>query len=88
MSTALQQAKRRMSVAVALFALGAANILLKLTGISELDTSIAPTLNAARGMRFGYYFAPLLFVVAGWLFWSSGKNKLLQAECEEKAESE
>lgn len=85
MSTARQKAKTRRTTALVLFAIGGASILLKLLGINELDTSTAASLNAARGMRAGYYFGPVIPLVIGYLFWSSSNDKLLEAEYEEKA---
>ena len=84
MSTARQKAIRRRNIAYALFAFTALIVLLKLTGVTPLDLSGAPSLSAAYGMKLAYYVWPAIPFVIGFIFWGSSKEKFLEAEYEEK----
>lgn len=56
------------------------NIILKLMGVSSLDTSEAITASHALGIKVIYYVLPVLFLLLGaWLF-SISRAKSVQAE--------
>ncbi|WP_126799936.1 hypothetical protein [Aliidiomarina soli] len=80
MNKARKQATTRRNIAIIFFVLAAGNILMKIFGLSSLDTSSASTFNGAIGIKLGYYAAPLILVVVGWFFLDSSKNKALEAE--------
>ncbi len=84
MKTARQQAVFKRNIAYALFAFTGLIVLLKLTGIMPLDVSGAPSLSAAYGMELAYYVWPAIPFVIGFIFLGSSKEKMLQAEYEEK----
>ena len=84
MSTARQKATRRRNIAYALFAFTGLIVLLKLTGVMPLDTSGAPSLSAAYAMELVYYVWPAIPFVIGFILWGSSKEKMLEAEYEEK----
>ena len=83
MSKTRQQAKNRKIAAYIFFGLGLINILMKLLGISVLDTSAATTFSGAIGIKLGYYLAPALFIVIGWFLLGSSQEKSLQASYED-----
>ncbi len=85
MSTARQKAIRRRNIAYGLFAYTGLVVLLKLTGIMPLDVSRAPSLSAAYGMKLAYYVWPAIPFVIGFILLGSSKEKMLEAEYEEKA---
>ena len=85
MSSALQKAKRRKTIALVFFAIFAADVIFKLAGITRPDYSRAPNLDVAWFIEFWHYFTPFIFFGIGYFFWSSHKELLLQAEYEEKA---
>ena len=87
MKTARQQALTRRNIARALFTFTGLVVLLKLSGMMPLDTSGAPSLSAAYGMELAYYVWPAIPFVIGYFFWASSKEKMLEAEYEEKAAS-
>ena len=87
MSTARKKAIARRNIAYALFAFTALTVHLKLTGIIPLDTSGAPSLSAAYGLKMAYYTWPAIPFVIGFIFWGSSKEKFLQAEAEEQLAS-
>ncbi|WP_412970796.1 hypothetical protein [Glaciecola sp. MF2-115] len=80
MNKARKQAKFRKKMAIVFFVITATNVLLKILGISSLDTSSATTLAGAVGMKFGYYSVPIFFSLIGWAYYASSQNKVLEAE--------
>ena len=88
MRTARQKAVTRRNIAYGLFAFAGLSVLLKLTGVTPLDLSRAPTLSAAYGLKLAYYVWPAIPFVIGFIFWGSSKEKFLEAEAEEKLAAE
>jgi hypothetical protein len=85
MNKARKQAKFRKTISIVFFVIAAANVLLKILGVSSLDTSSATTLAGAMGMKLGYYSVPIFFALIGWVFYTSSQNKFLEAEAIENS---
>ena len=79
MTRARQQARYRSKIALIFFVLLAINIVLKITGISTLDTESAINATQALGMKITYFAVPLLFLLLGLLFAKLSKSKSREA---------
>ncbi len=85
MATTRQRAKTKRNIAYVLFAVGIGNILVRLLGFVDFDTSQASSLEEIYDMEWEYYFLPLIPLIAGIYFWMSYKSLLHDAEDEERA---
>ena len=83
MGSAKKQAKTRKNIAYVFFFLGVINILMKILGISVLDASSVTTVAGATGIMIAYYSFPIILFCIGFVFISSSKSKLLEAEYED-----
>ena len=85
MSTTRQRAKTKRNFAYVLFAIGIGNILTRVFGLVEFDTTQASSLEEIYDMEWEYYVLPLIPLIAGIYFWMSYKSLLHDAQDEERA---
>ncbi len=79
MTKARKQANYRRKIAYLFFILLLVNIVLKLAGVSSLDTSAAINATQALGMKISYFAVPAFFLLVGLLFTKLSKSKEIEA---------
>ena len=79
MTKARKQANYRRKIAYLFFLLLIINLILKLLGVSSLDTSTAINASQAFGMKITFFAVPVLFLLLGLLFVRLSKSKEIEA---------
>jgi uncharacterized Tic20 family protein len=74
-----KQANYRRKIAYLFFIFLSINLILKLAGVSTLDTTTAINASQALGMKITYFAVPAFFLILGLLFVRLSKSKAMEA---------
>lgn len=79
MTKARKQANYRRKIAYLFFIFLTINLILKLVGVSSLDTTDSINATQALGMKISYFAVPAFFLILGLFFARLSKSKALEA---------